>query len=150
MPIAGMWGLDMMFLWIQNPIFILPLIDLCCVYLIQSCAIITGPIYQNMTYGTTITVAESESDIIITTVTPYLALSGELWGIYCEDFGENWPHYNSTPLYYVMIYWTMRWKHWTVFVYVFMNFTVHHCLIFIFIYYFNSSIHFCMNKFDQI
>ena len=65
--------------------------------------------------------------------TPYLALTGELWGVYCEDFGENWPHHNSTPLYYVMIYWTMRWKHWTDFVYVFMNFTVHHCLIYIFI-----------------
>ena len=27
--------------------------------------------------------------------TPYLALTGELRGVYCEDFAENWPCYNS-------------------------------------------------------
>ena len=31
--------------------------------------------------------------------TPYLALTGELWGVFCEDFGENWPRYNGTALY---------------------------------------------------
>ena len=31
--------------------------------------------------------------------TPYLALKGELWGVFCEDFQENWPRYNSTALY---------------------------------------------------
>ena len=30
----------------------------------------------------------SESDIRITTDTPNLALTGELWGVYCEDFGK--------------------------------------------------------------
>ena len=30
---------------------------------------------------------------------PYLALTGELWGVFCEYFGENWPWYNSTALY---------------------------------------------------
>ena len=47
--------------------------------------------------------------------TPYLALKGELWsvfyedfqeinltgglwGVFCEDFQENWLHYNSTAL----------------------------------------------------
>ena len=29
------------------------------------------------------------SDIRITTDTPYLALTGELWGAYYEDFGES-------------------------------------------------------------
>ena len=24
---------------------------------------------------------------------------GELWDVYCEYFGENWPHYNGTELY---------------------------------------------------
>ena len=24
---------------------------------------------------------------------------GELWGVFCEDFGENWPRYNITALY---------------------------------------------------
>ena len=46
-----------------------------------------------------ITVAESESDVRITTNTPYLALTGELWGVCCEDFGENWRRYNGTALY---------------------------------------------------
>ena len=45
--------------------------------------------------------AESESDIRITTDTSYLALAGELWGVYCEDFEENWPRYNDTSLYLV-------------------------------------------------
>ena len=49
-----------------------------------------------------ITVAESESDVRITTVTPYLALTDELWGVYCEEFGENWPRYNGPALYFVI------------------------------------------------
>ena len=32
--------------------------------------------------------------------TPYLTLTGDLWHIFCEHFGENWPHYNGTPLYH--------------------------------------------------
>ena len=43
--------------------------------------------------------AENESDISITADTLYLALTGELWGVYCEDFREKWPHYNGTALY---------------------------------------------------
>ena len=31
--------------------------------------------------------------------TLYFALTGELWGVFCKDLGENWPHYNSTALY---------------------------------------------------
>ena len=30
--------------------------------------------------------------------TPYLALKGELWSVFYEDFQENWLHYNSTAL----------------------------------------------------
>ena len=30
---------------------------------------------------------------------PYLALTGELWDVFCEDLGGNWPCYNSTALY---------------------------------------------------
>ena len=44
------------------------------------------------------TVAEGESDIRITRDTPYFALTGELWGVNCEDFGENEPRYNGTAL----------------------------------------------------
>ena len=28
-----------------------------------------------------------------------LTLTSELWGVYCEDFGENWPRYIGTALY---------------------------------------------------
>ena len=31
--------------------------------------------------------------------TPYLALTGELWGIFCEYLWENWPRFNSTAPY---------------------------------------------------
>ena len=30
---------------------------------------------------------------------PLWRLIGELWGVNCEIFGENWPHYNGTALY---------------------------------------------------
>ena len=43
--------------------------------------------------------AESELDIRITTDTPYLALTGELWGVYCEDFGEKWSCHKGTTVY---------------------------------------------------
>ena len=43
--------------------------------------------------------AESDSDIRITSDTTYLALTGELWGVYCEDLWENWPRYNGIALY---------------------------------------------------
>ena len=38
------------------------------------------------------TVAESKLDIRITTDTPYLTLTGELWGVYYADLGENLPY----------------------------------------------------------
>ena len=57
-----------------------------------------GLICHNITYDTAIT-AESKSDIRTTTDTPYLALTGELWGDYCEDLWEHWPRYNGTALY---------------------------------------------------
>ena len=31
--------------------------------------------------------------------TPYLALMGKLWGVLCEDLGENLPRYNGITLY---------------------------------------------------
>ena len=45
--------------------------------------------------------AECELDFRIRTDTPYLALTGELWSVYCEDLGENWPRYNGTALYFL-------------------------------------------------
>ena len=46
-----------------------------------------------------ITVAESRPDIRIPTDTPHFALTGELWGVSGEDFGEHLPRYNGTTLY---------------------------------------------------
>ena len=45
------------------------------------------------------TAAQHKADIELTKDTPYLALTGELLGVCCEDFGENWPCYNGTALY---------------------------------------------------
>ena len=42
------------------------------------------------------TAAENESNLKHITDTPYLALTGELWGVCCEDIGENGLRYNST------------------------------------------------------
>ena len=36
---------------------------------------------------------------VFTKDTPYLALTGNIWGVFCKDLGENWPRYNSTALY---------------------------------------------------
>ena len=32
---------------------------------------------------------ERKPDFKLTTDNPYLALTGELWAVYCEDMGEN-------------------------------------------------------------
>ena len=45
------------------------------------------------------TEAKYAFDIILTKDTSYLALKGDLWAVFCEDLGENWPRYNGTPLY---------------------------------------------------
>ena len=37
-------------------------------------------------------------------------LTGELWSIYCEHFGENWLNYNSTKLY------SITWKSATLYI----------------------------------
>ena len=45
------------------------------------------------------TATEHKSYFKVTTNTPYLALTGELWGVYYDNFKENWPRYNGTTLY---------------------------------------------------
>ena len=45
------------------------------------------------------TAAKRKSDLELTKYTPYLTLTGKLWGISCKDFGENWSSYNGTALY---------------------------------------------------
>ena len=48
------------------------------------------------------TATECKSDFKLTTDTPYHALMGELWGVYYENFEENWLCYNNTTLYVTM------------------------------------------------
>ena len=52
-----------------------------------------------------IILAENESAVRIAKDIPYLTLTGELLGVYCEDFRENWPRYNGTTLYCEQINW---------------------------------------------
>ena len=42
--------------------------------------------------------AENESDLKLTTDTPYLALMGQLWAVSWEEVTENLLSYNSTAL----------------------------------------------------
>ena len=46
----------------------------------------------------TMTELKYASEIEFTKDTPYLALTGELRGVFCDDFGENWPRCNGTAL----------------------------------------------------
>ena len=43
--------------------------------------------------------------------TLYLALTGELWSVYCEDFGEKLSRYNGTALYDVLT--RIQWVNYT-------------------------------------
>ena len=43
--------------------------------------------------------AEHKSGLALTKDTPYLALAGELWGVYCDEFSEYWSSYNGIALY---------------------------------------------------
>ena len=45
------------------------------------------------------TEAEYQLDAVSPKETPYLALTGELWGVFCEYLWEHWPHYNGTALF---------------------------------------------------
>ena len=52
-----------------------------------------------ITRAITLTEAEHKPEIELKLYTPYLALTGELWGVHCEDWGENFPRYNSIVMY---------------------------------------------------
>ena len=49
------------------------------------------------------TKAKHDTDFELTLDTPYLALTGKVWGVYREYFGENWPRYNGTALYFASL-----------------------------------------------
>ena len=56
----------------------------------------------NIAYITSVTVAEYISRFLTHKTLWYLTLGGELWGVFCEDFGEKWSRYNSIKLYSVV------------------------------------------------
>ena len=58
-----------------------------------------GPIYREFTRNTANAAAEYESNLKLTTDTPCLALTGELWAVSCEAIGQVWPRYNGIALY---------------------------------------------------
>ena len=59
-----------------------------------------GPIWHDSAYISAVTEAEYESQFEPTKYIPYLALTGELWNVFCEDLGKNWLRYNGTALYW--------------------------------------------------
>ena len=65
---------------------------------------LTRPVFvllkHDITYITAVIEWEYKSKFETTNDTPYLALTGKLCGVFCYDFGENWPRYNGTARYY--------------------------------------------------
>ena len=46
---------------------------------------------------------EYKSDAGSTNDTPHLSLTGELWGVFYGYLRENWPRYNGTALYVLLV-----------------------------------------------
>ena len=44
---------------------------------------------HGIAYSTLATEVEHKSELVSTTDTPYLTLTGELWGVYWGEFGER-------------------------------------------------------------
>ena len=65
---------------------------------VQSSVVKRIPIHHDIAYSTFVTEAEHKVDIVFTTDTPWLTLTGKLWGVYWEEFGENWQRYKRTVL----------------------------------------------------
>ena len=74
-----------------------------CIMYIQSSTVITRYNLSDITRSKAITTTENNSESRIKTDTPYLALTGELWGFCCEHFRNNWPRYNGTALFMISI-----------------------------------------------
>ena len=53
---------------------------------------------HDIPYIITANEAEYKSEFEPTKDTPYLALTGKLCGVFCENFGENWLCYNGTAV----------------------------------------------------
>ena len=48
--------------------------------------------------------AVHKSDLELKIGTMYLAFTGELWGVFCEDFRKKWPRYNDTAMYRYIVW----------------------------------------------
>ena len=46
-------------------------------------------------HSNSVTEAEHASKFKLTKDTPYPTLICELWGVYCNDFRENWPQHHT-------------------------------------------------------
>ena len=56
-------------------------------------------IYHDIRYGAVMIAAERNSYFELKTDIPYLALTGELWGVYYVNCEENWPRHDGTALH---------------------------------------------------
>ena len=55
------------------------------IYVYSQVPLKRGPIYHDIIPDTAMKEAEHKSIFKCTTDIPYLTLTGELWGVYCED-----------------------------------------------------------------
>ena len=56
-------------------------------------------IYHDIRYGAVMIAAERNSYFELKTDIPYLALTGELWGVFYVNCEENWPRHDGTALH---------------------------------------------------
>ena len=60
----------------------------------------SGHICRDITFSTAMTMTEGKLNIRLTKDAPYLALTGDLWGLLWGFSRGNWPSYNGTTLYF--------------------------------------------------
>ena len=69
--------------------------------MVQSSAVITQSNGTWYCIQTAVTEGEYKSEFESTKDTPFFALTGELWGVFSEYFGENLSRYKGTTLYWL-------------------------------------------------
>ena len=70
-------------------------------------SIYRGHIWLDSAHSSTITIVKPQSDLALTIETPYLNLTGELWGVFRELFKEKWPRYIESALYSICSWYRM-------------------------------------------
>ena len=66
---------------------------------VQSSAVMTRSIAVRYCITIVGTQVEYQSGDKATKGTPYLAMTSEIWAVFCEYSWENWPRYNGSTLY---------------------------------------------------